>query len=327
MRYSSVVLFVAPLFLSCEASRPFPKLGRDDASAGIFATYATGTGTAGYATGTGTAGYAPTSASKPMPTDSPKKACHGTDNVYWTPLDVAIQAIKDFCGQPDLNVHDPGSGSRQRTFNNNTLTEISIAIDWPQGTDIELNPDDCEKQMTKILDSKSSIHHFREMRIDIYTPDCDGNNPNNLLNWKHGGNLTVGPIVYHVDPLVNRYATGRCSAITTQCVVASANVFWSQTSVQNGYSFTIMNDNTTLAMHRSSDPLVISNVLYDNLTMTPGLLPQVAASQTSSAHFQVGDQNWSTNDPGRYGTNILGPNDGLDLVSKLLMCSGCSYMY
>jgi hypothetical protein len=145
MRYSSVVLFVAPLFLSCEASRPFPKLGRDEASSGIFATYATGTGTAG---------YAPTSTSKPMPPDSPSLACHGTDNEYWTPPNDATQAIKDFCGQSDLNTHDPKSGSRQRFFNKDTLTEMSIAIDWPQGSDIDLNQDDCVKHMTMILDSK-----------------------------------------------------------------------------------------------------------------------------------------------------------------------------
>jgi hypothetical protein len=145
MRYSSVILFVAPLFLGCEASHPFPKLGRDVASSGISAPYATGTGTAG---------YAPTSPSKPMPTNSPVLACHGLDNDYWTPLEDATRAIKDFCGQPDLNKHDTNSGSHQQTFNKDTLAEMSIAIDWPQGPNIELNQDDCVKHMTMILDSK-----------------------------------------------------------------------------------------------------------------------------------------------------------------------------
>ena len=149
---------MVPLFLGCEASRldnrklspdippPFPILAREDASSGIFPTYGSGT-----ATGTGTVGFAPTSTSKPMPTNSPSLACHGTDNKYWLPLDDATQAINEYCEQPDLNIHDPNSGSRQRLYYGGTSTEISIAIDWPPGSDIELNTDDCNKQMTKIL--------------------------------------------------------------------------------------------------------------------------------------------------------------------------------
>ncbi|KAH6672277.1 hypothetical protein B0J14DRAFT_668448 [Halenospora varia] len=140
-----------------------------------------------------------------LPRDAPK--CNGINNIHWVPHAVAANAITKFCAEAEKQgVQDPGSGSLVRNYKSTFGTEMSIAIDWPSGNPFKPTMAECTKQMTAILDG------------------CDGNNPKNPKNWKHGGNLKVGVATYQLNPQANRYLhTGKCSMHMIQYDDATGN--------------------------------------------------------------------------------------------------------
>ncbi|KAI1420267.1 SGNH hydrolase-type esterase domain-containing protein [Xylaria sp. FL1777] len=106
------------------------------------------------------------------------------------------QQITKFCADAAAQKnHDKNSGSISRIYNAGTRYEVHLGIDWPQGLDISANMQaNCVNNMTIIMDG------------------CDGNDPNNPLNWKRGGKLGAGWVNYDIIPTVDQgYTPGTCS--------------------------------------------------------------------------------------------------------------------
>ncbi|KAJ3539856.1 hypothetical protein NM208_g5315 [Fusarium decemcellulare] len=104
--------------------------------------------------------------------------------------------IGKFCSEAaKQRVQDKDSGSTMRKYNAGTRFEVDISMDWPSGLDISDNEENkCKEKMTLIIDS------------------CDGNNPANPLNWKHGGTIGDGPVRYGIYPKIDQgYRPGSCS--------------------------------------------------------------------------------------------------------------------
>jgi hypothetical protein len=106
--------------------------------------------------------------------------------------------IKDFCSQAaKQGGQGPNSGSLARVFNKGSNgedapDELSISMDWPPGMKIfKLQETDCNNYMNVVMNS------------------CDGNDPNNPLDFKAGGEVDVafpssGTVAYKISASYNR---------------------------------------------------------------------------------------------------------------------------
>ncbi|KAK2848552.1 hypothetical protein FQN49_005612 [Arthroderma sp. PD_2] len=87
---------------------------------------------------------------------------------------VAYELVDGFCrdavAQGEL---DEGSGSISRKYNENTPDAAAFAIDWKPGTDFKPTMKECKERLEEILKT------------------CDGNNPENPMDWKSGGSVDV----------------------------------------------------------------------------------------------------------------------------------------
>ncbi|OIW34633.1 hypothetical protein CONLIGDRAFT_688528 [Coniochaeta ligniaria NRRL 30616] len=82
---------------------------------------------------------------------------------------------------------DKDSGSIARRYNQGTMDEVSLGIDYAPGLDFKPNMPDCVRYMLAEL-----------------TDGCDGNDPNNPENFKGGGTMKVGPVAYQIGPQTAR---------------------------------------------------------------------------------------------------------------------------
>lgn len=115
--------------------------------------------------------------------------CFGTGTKTYISQGVLAGNIKDYCSQAaKQGVQDSGSGSLGREFNMNTPEHVFITMTWPSGMDFKLSEDDCNKYMG-----------------DMVMDGCDGNDPENPMNWKHGGKVQVDKVEYAIQPATPRH--------------------------------------------------------------------------------------------------------------------------
>lgn len=66
--------------------------------------------------------------------------------------------------------------------------------------------------MVQMLIRARSANPSRSLEQRLTHTACDGNDPNNLLNWKHGGTLGDGPLRYGIYPEIDQgYRPSSCS--------------------------------------------------------------------------------------------------------------------
>jgi len=142
--------------------------------------------------------------------------CTGTGNTKFMARDDMNNQIGRFCADAAARkVQDPGSGSTVRTYNGGSRYEVTLSMDWPSGKDITNNMEaNCKQHMTSIMDGKLARCPFSLTKLTMLTwcPDCDGNDPQNPLDWKHGGYNQVDAVRYNIIPTQDQgYTPGTCS--------------------------------------------------------------------------------------------------------------------
>ncbi|EEP80032.1 predicted protein [Uncinocarpus reesii 1704] len=115
--------------------------------------------------------------------------CHGLKTRKYVTRDTVKDLISSFCrAAVKQGKLDKNSGAISRTYLKGTMEEVEIAIDWAPKLDFKPTLKDCERNL-----------------IDRALDGCDGNDPNNPMNWKGGGRVTVGPVTYRIDPRTKRH--------------------------------------------------------------------------------------------------------------------------
>lgn len=94
--------------------------------------------------------------------DSVNPSCYGIGTQHYFDPVVGGINVKDLCAS-DIN------GNMTISYNSRTSNEVSYSVAFD--SDFTLGADQCLSLFQKILDG------------------CDGNNPDNLGNWKHGGTI------------------------------------------------------------------------------------------------------------------------------------------
>jgi hypothetical protein len=124
--------------------------------------------------------------------------------------------IGKFCIEAaQQGVQDSNSGGIYRQYNTGSRFQVQLSMDWPPGSDITNNMEtNCKYYLTAIMDGKpqerSSFENTGSLLIQNL--DCDGNDPKNPLNWKHGGNFVTEQAHYQIAPQIEQgYIPGRCS--------------------------------------------------------------------------------------------------------------------
>jgi Alpha-galactosyl-binding fungal lectin/Subtilase family len=129
----------------------------------------------------------PRSGSQVAPANA-QASCIGLSNKKYVTRNTVNDIISNqFC--PDAvkqGALDQGSGSISRTYLKGTTEEVEIAMDWSPDANFKPNLDDCKKWLGVVLDG------------------CDGNDPNNPMNWKSGGSVKADPVNYRIDPKAPR---------------------------------------------------------------------------------------------------------------------------
>ena len=78
-----------------------------------------------------------------------------------------------------------------------TPEEVEFSVKLSNGAS-EFDEDDCREAMERIINS------------------CDGNDPNNPMNWKFGGEWQRGPYTYQINPqrerTLHKRSDGRCKS-------------------------------------------------------------------------------------------------------------------
>jgi Alpha-galactosyl-binding fungal lectin len=64
---------------------------------------------------------------------------------------------------------------------------VNLGIEWKPGKQTKTDASLCSQFMLGLI-------------ID----SCDANNPNNVMNWKGGGSVTVDLMTFHIDPVATR---------------------------------------------------------------------------------------------------------------------------
>ncbi|KAH8586001.1 hypothetical protein B0O99DRAFT_695901 [Bisporella sp. PMI_857] len=139
--------------------------------------------------GAATATKSQPSTPKPTVPARPKisQNCHGLGSDKYIAQAKLSSNIKAFCSEvAKQRVQDRNSGSIERKYNVDTPESISISINWPPGRPFKLEEASCLKYM------------------NIISNGCDGNNPNNPMNWKGGGSIQVDLVKYNLNPTTVR---------------------------------------------------------------------------------------------------------------------------
>ncbi|KAF2737497.1 hypothetical protein EJ04DRAFT_561651 [Polyplosphaeria fusca] len=135
----------------------------------------------------------PTPTPTPPPQPDQGRKCSGVDNKVWMGRDAMADAIDKFCADAgSQGGHDKDSGNIMREYNADSPDHIVLSIDWPQEVDFKADEKSCHDHMYDIME------------------DCDGNDPANPMNWKHGGTKGVDWTVYNLTPKTEKYQPGVC---------------------------------------------------------------------------------------------------------------------
>lgn len=114
--------------------------------------------------------------------------CNGLDSNHYVGQVGLDGLFPGFCNALRAQgTQDANSGSFLRNYNGGTSDEVDLSIDWAPGETFDMNA--CEKHMQTI------------------SSGCNGNDPNNPLNWKAGGSQMIeldGEAVYRITPKVDR---------------------------------------------------------------------------------------------------------------------------
>jgi Alpha-galactosyl-binding fungal lectin len=128
---------------------------------------------------------------KEGPPPVPKKQCHGLEsNKYLTRDNIAHIIEQQFCNNKDLqNGLNQPTGSFWQSYNKGTNEEVKLGIDWKPGKQIKPDASLCSRFM-----------------LGLVVDGCDAKfkDPNNPMNWKGGGSVTVDQMAFHVDPVAAR---------------------------------------------------------------------------------------------------------------------------
>jgi hypothetical protein len=140
--------------------------------------------------------------------------------------------------------------------------------------------------------------------------DCDGNDPNNPLDWKYGGVVKVDPVKYSIVPQKDQgYTHGKCSFHLQQ------DESWSGVDgpgTKRTFTYHIEKDTMkdgsgnvigTLGFARNgkdgaqveagdANPLKFNTTLPDPLI----IIPEAAGNPRDYIQFEYRDQSWTTND-------------------------------
>ncbi|KAI0425568.1 SGNH hydrolase-type esterase domain-containing protein [Xylaria sp. FL1042] len=218
--------------------------------------------------------------------------CTGKEINKFLSRDDLNHNIATFCADAAAQKdHDRNSGSITRTYSSGTRYEVRLSIDWPQLLDISGDMEaNCLKNMSMIMDG------------------CDGNDPNNPLNWKRGGNLGAGWVNYDIIPTIDQgYTPGECS------VHLQENEQWKgfdgpgtervftysieRATMKDGAGKTI----STLGFQPNgadaapvvagdSNPLGFGSTLPDLLVMTP----EARGNPRDYIQYAIGGQSWTS---------------------------------
>lgn len=256
------------------------------------------------------------------PTPLPPQALHcaGSGVNKFLSRDNLSDKIDKFCSDAAAQkVHDKDSGSIGRIYNAGTRYEVHLGIDWPQGIDISNNMEaDCKASMTQIMD------------------DCDGNDPQNPLNWKYGGHFGDGTVQYDIIPWADQgYTPGECSfhlqedeswsGVDGPGTKRTWKYHIERATMRDGAGATIgtvgFAANGKDADPQSAgdgNPLVWDTRLPDALSITP----EAQGDPRDYVQFTIGSQSWTTNDPdsGRPRCNVGGWSSHYSPADRSMDC-------
>lgn len=194
--------------------------------------------------------------------------------------DAMNDAIGKFCDEAAAQGgHDKDSGSLRREYNGGSPDHIVLSMDWPQEIDFKPDANVCRDKMGVVMDS------------------CDGNDPNNPMNWKHGGTNTVDWTKYNVLPQTEKYKAGTCSYHVHEIEewegVDGPGTrrdwwFYLQVSIKDADGTEVGNTGGDHIEAGDGNPLTV-NGYYDGLVMTP-------EARGDYIQFALGDQRWQTGD-------------------------------
>ncbi|KAG9238597.1 hypothetical protein BJ875DRAFT_367623, partial [Amylocarpus encephaloides] len=184
-------------------------------------------------------------------------------------------SIKTFCDEAaKQGVQDKDSGSLTRSYN----SELQLGIDWPSGDPFP-GKDDCNKYLSSL------------------NTDCDGNDPANTFNWKHGGIYDIGnKIRYHVAPTKSKFIPGTC-AFHLHEVEKFRGVDGPGT--RRDHSFTvdvIAKDSKNNDLFKSGVKSAGDGAPYKMEGVYPQTLVFTPEARGDYIQFQYGDVGWQTRD-------------------------------
>lgn len=122
----------------------------------------------------------------PTATPAPNKTCNGLAANKYVERDALQSAIQDhFC--PDAVAQgrlDKDSASIMRRYNQGTMDDVTVAINYAPGLNFKPNTADCVNSL-----------------LGDVTDGCDGNDPTgNPDNYRGGGIVNLGAVGYQIEP-------------------------------------------------------------------------------------------------------------------------------
>ena len=243
---------------------------------------------------------APTTAAPAVnPTDvlPPKFQCYGAIfPTKWTTRDAMNTAINQFCGTAaQQGKQDANTRGISREYAQGLGDGLKISMEWPPSS--------------KIPDKSTYFDNLKKIM-----DGCDGNDPNNPWNWKHGGEIDMATERYSISPLVQRYLPGTCNVHVWQKVKSAGEYVIRATGTDHGGA--VISDQTF------STDIDVANAYYGNfynvmyLTVKEdGLFPY-----NEPVHFAIGSQKWSSDDKncnvGGYTSPVDGRSRDMDCTFK-----------
>ncbi|KAG9238746.1 hypothetical protein BJ875DRAFT_450238 [Amylocarpus encephaloides] len=192
-------------------------------------------------------------------------------------------AITKFCSEAARQgVQDSNSGSIARRYNPDTGEEVGLNMDWAPGLPFSLVESECVAHMSLVMNN------------------CDGNNPQNPMNWKHGGALQVGPVRYAIHVAAKRYFAGTCSLGLRQFenglspTLPTKYTFKLRLEARDAKGRDVGGTGGEEAPAGDQHPYRLAGVYYDDLVITP----EAAFRSYDYVQFSLGGQSWRQDDAG-----------------------------
>ncbi|RDL42547.1 uncharacterized protein BP5553_02526 [Venustampulla echinocandica] len=137
--------------------------------------------------------------------------------------------------------------------------------------------------------------------MTVIMDSCDGNNPDNPMNWKHGGSYDLDKVKFEVIPNKKHYVPGICSFHVHQietyyCADLAGTLRRYKYTTNVTAKDSKGNILFTSGDMEAGDPnsYKMGAVYYDTLVLTP-------ESRGDYIQFNLGGQSWTTKDVGAQG--------------------------